>query len=188
MKGIIFSNFLEMVAEVFSPEMVETIIEQSNLSTQGAYTDIGTYDHQELLRLIKNLSLAIKIPISQLQIEYGKYLFNKFLNRYKDLIQTANSTFKFLQQVDNHIHVEVRKLYPEAELPRFECNMLNDHVMTMKYSSNHPFADLAEGLILGCSRYFKENIQLTRQELKPEIDKKYVMLFTLEKRINCAKD
>lgn len=28
--------------------------------------------------------------------------------------------FQFLKNIENYIHVEVRKLYPDAELPTFE--------------------------------------------------------------------
>ena len=182
MKGMIFCDFLEMVNTVFSPEMVENIIDASNLPTKGAYTEIGTYDHEELIRLVSNLSIATKIPVSTLEVEYGKYLFEKLLNRYGDLVQNAQSTFNFLQLVDAHVHVEVLKLYPEAELPRFECTLLTPDSMTMKYSSNHPFADLAEGLIQGCAKYYNENISLERQKLPAEKDKMNVELFTLSKK------
>lgn len=182
MKGIIFCDFLDMVQQVFSPEMVEHIIEESNLPSKGAYTDIGTYDHEELIRLVTNLSKATKMPIPDLEIAYGKYLFKTLLNRYFEIVKHIDTTFEFLRHVDQHVHIEVLKFYPEAELPRFECSMLAPHKMTMKYSSNHPFSDLAEGLILGCGEYFKESIMLERKKLIPEQGKKFVVLFTIIKQ------
>lgn len=181
MKGLIFTEFLEMVNDVFSAEMVENIIDASNLPNQGAYTNIGTYDYQELIRLVQNLSLATNTSVSELEITYGKYLFKKLLNHYYQLVSSTQSTLEFLQQVDRHIHVEVLKLYPEAELPRFECNMVNPACMTMEYRSNHPFADLAEGLILGCAEHFNEKIHIQRKKLAPKEGKKNVTLFTLTK-------
>jgi hypothetical protein len=181
MKGIIFAEYLEMVADVFSPAMVEQIIDASNLPSEGAYTEVGTYDHQELIRLVANLSKATKISISELEITYGKYLFKKLLTRYSDLVSRTQTTFDFLQQVDQHIHVEVLKLYPEAELPRFECKMINSNLMTMEYRSNHPFADLAEGLILGCAEHFNEKFSIKKEKLSPKEGKIHVVLFTLTK-------
>ena len=35
MKGVVFTEFVEMVEEKFSPEMAELIIESSNLPSQG---------------------------------------------------------------------------------------------------------------------------------------------------------
>ena len=72
--------------------------------------------------------MPAKIPVSTLEVEYGKFLFGKLLNRYPDIVQNAQSTFKFLQLVDEHVHVEVLKLYPEAELPRFECTRIKSRL------------------------------------------------------------
>lgn len=167
MKGLIFTQFLEMVAEVFSAEMVEEIIDAANLPNEGAYTDVGTYPYEELISLVSCLSAATHIPIPDLELSYGKFLFNKLLERYKKLILQSHNCFEFLQQVDNHIHIEVLKLYPEAELPRFECTLITPTEMTMTYRSNHPFAKLAEGLILGCAEHFGETLHLRSQQLGP---------------------
>jgi hypothetical protein len=40
--------------------------------------------------------------------------------------------------------------------------------MTMLYSSPRGFADLAEGLIHGCIKYFGETIEVTRSDLPPD--------------------
>jgi hypothetical protein len=182
MKGIIFTGFLEMVEEVFSLEIVDDIINSSELPNQGAYTDIGTYDYQELLRLITNLSVITGKSISELEIAYGQYLFTRLLNRYSKLVNNCNTTFDFLQEGDQHIHVEVLKLYPDAELPRFICDLKNPYCMTMEYRSNHPFADLAQGLILGCAQYFQETIHIEQQSIEPKKQMLNEVLFTLTKQ------
>jgi hypothetical protein len=181
MKGMIFTEFFDMVGETFSPEMVEKIIDASNLPNGGAYSDVGTYDYQEMLRLVINLSKETNVPVPQLEAAYGKYLFGKFLNRYPKLIQSCSSTFEFLEHVDRHIHVEVLKLYPDAELPRFECEIINPAHMTMRYRSNHPFANLAEGLILGCAEHFNEKIAINMKDLGATPEKKVNFLFSLTK-------
>ncbi len=43
MKGIVFTEFLDMVDSVYSPEVVEDIIEASELASAGPYTAVGTY-------------------------------------------------------------------------------------------------------------------------------------------------
>lgn len=182
MKGMIFCDFLTMVNDVFSPEIVENIIDASELPNQGAYTEIGTYDHQELIRLVSNLSIATNLSVPKLQIIYGKYLFKKLYDRYPDLMLNTQNSFEFLQTVDEHIHVEVLKLYPEAEVPKFKCRMKTPSKMTMEYHSIHPFADLAEGLILGCAEHFKESITVHRDQLRPKDGKKHSVLFTLSKQ------
>ena len=41
MKGIIFSSFLEYADKVLGEDFVEELIENTNLSTGGAYTTVG---------------------------------------------------------------------------------------------------------------------------------------------------
>lgn len=176
---MIFTEFLDMVGQVFSPAMVEKIIDAAQLPNQGAYTDVGTYDHQEMIRLITALSKETGISISELQIIYGKHLFKKLFTRYPHIIQHSKNVFEFLNSVDGHIHVEVLKLYPEAELPRFQCEIISPDQMTMTYHSNHPFQDLAEGLMQGAADHFHEKIHIQRTAMKATETKKYNVLFTL---------
>ncbi len=42
MKGTVFTEFLEMVENILSPELADLIIEQSDLHSEGAYTSLGT--------------------------------------------------------------------------------------------------------------------------------------------------
>lgn len=179
MKGIIFTQFLTMVEEKFNEEMVDQIIADSHLSNDGAYTAIGTYDYHELITLITELSKQTGISVAELEVQYGKYLFNYFINHYNDLIKNTYSTFDMLKNIDNYIHVEVRKLYPEAELPRFFCKSVNEHKMILDYSSIRPFADFAEGLMQGCAEHFGEKIVINREIISPK--EKNTVRFYIEK-------
>jgi Haem-NO-binding len=51
MKGVVFTEFLEMVEDRFSPEMADRIIEGAELASGGVYTTVGTYDHGEMIQL-----------------------------------------------------------------------------------------------------------------------------------------
>ena len=53
MKGVIFTEFLGMVADRFSEDMVDDIIEASDLPSGGAYTAVGIYDHGEIVALAR---------------------------------------------------------------------------------------------------------------------------------------
>ncbi|MFT6414777.1 MAG: hypothetical protein ACJARZ_000109 [Dokdonia sp.] len=43
MKGIIFTEFLDLVEATFGLEMVDIILNASKLPSNGVYTTIGTY-------------------------------------------------------------------------------------------------------------------------------------------------
>lgn len=52
MKGIVFSEFMDLVEESFGLEMIDELIEQSDLPSGGSYTAVGTYPHGEMLTLV----------------------------------------------------------------------------------------------------------------------------------------
>jgi hypothetical protein len=165
MKGMVFTTFLEMVEEKFSVDMVDHMIETSDLPSGGSYTSVGTYDHGELIRLVVKLGEKSGIPVSDLVRTFGEYLFGQLVEMHPHFIDEAGTAFDLLKSVDKYIHVEVRKLYPDAELPGFEYETPGPDTLVLTYRSSRPFADLAEGLLIGCARHYDENIAILREDL-----------------------
>lgn len=168
MKGIVFTEFMELVETRMGLDMLDRIITEADLPNDGAYTAVGTYDHAELVRLVQALSNASGMSMSQLIHLFGEHLFQRFSVGYKALFADSHNTFDFLSRIDDVIHVEVRKLYPDAELPTLPCERPAPGTLVMLYSSPRGFGDLAEGLIAGCIRHFGENIQVSRTDLPKE--------------------
>lgn len=179
MKGIIFTEFLEMVEEKFSPDVADKIIEASNLSTGGAYTSVGTYHHSELIEMVGHLSEESDIDVVPLVQAFGEHLFGRFVELYPEFFEGVDSCFSFLSLIENHVHVEVRKLYPDAELPTFATEQLEPKTLEMVYQSARPFAPVAEGLIKGCIAHYQEDIHLTTEDLSGGANTK--VRFVLEK-------
>jgi len=74
----------------------------------------------------------------------------------------------------------VRKLYPDAELPRFYHKQKSDNELTMYYLSSRHFEDLAVGLIIGCLKYFNVTGEVHKSEAKyqgQEAIEIYIKLF-----------
>jgi hypothetical protein len=168
MKGILFTELLEMVEEWYSAAVVDQVLLDAKLPSGGAYTAVGTYDHGEIWSLVIELSQVIEAPLPELFRAYGEHLFARFAATCPHCPAGANSCFDLLQGLDHVIHREVRKLYPEAELPRFEVAERSPRRMILIYQSARHFADLAEGLIRACGRHFGQNIALTRESLPAE--------------------
>jgi hypothetical protein len=164
MKGVLFAEFLEMVEDCFSREIADRIIVASDLPSGGAYTSIGTYDHTEMVQLVTQLSVATGTPVPVLVHSFGKYLFGRFVILYPQLFEGVESAYSLLTKVDSYIHVEVQKLYADAELPRFECASEPGR-LTMIYQSTRGLADFAAGLIDGCIEHYGETIDVQREDL-----------------------
>ena len=59
--------------------------------------------------------------------------------------------------------MEVKKLYPDAELPTFDIEKISEEELRMVYHSDRRMADFAEGLIQGCGEHFNETLTVTRE-------------------------
>lgn len=147
-------------------DVVDAIIEASNVPSGGIYTSVGTYPHSEMVALLQALEKEVSIPISDLLKIYGKHLFGILANGYPALMDGLDSSRDLLLKLDGVIHVEVKKLYPDAELPRFESTELPDGRLQMHYLSDRHMEDLAEGLLNGCFEHFEEAVTMERVPLE----------------------
>ena len=164
MKGMVFTEFLEMVDSKFSSNMVDDIIEDSALPSGGAYTAVGTYDHSELVTMVGALALRTGLPTPALVNAFGLHLFGRFHALYPRFFGGVTSALDFLEGIETVIHTEVRKLYPDAQLPQFDCAR-NVDGLDMVYSSPRHFGDLAEGLIDGAMAHFGDAVSVNRVNL-----------------------
>jgi len=161
MKGIIFTEFLEMVESKFGLEFVDTIIETSKLPSSGIYTSIGTYDFNEMLSLITALSKQTNIPVGELIYTFGHYLFARLSAAHPEVIQNYNTPLGLLYSIEDHIHVHVRKLYPDAELPTFKILEKTDTSLAMIYASKRGLYRLAHGLMEKSFEHFNKAATVT---------------------------
>lgn len=171
MKGVIFTEFLTMVEQAHGLDMVDTIIEKSDLPSGGAYTAVGTYPHTEIVSLVVNLSEETSTEISDLLKAFGQYLFHSLAKAYPMFVQKSSDPLDFLEQVETYIHVEVRKLYPDAELPTFECSRPNSpDQLHMVYHSIRHMEDVCEGLIKGSLEHFGAQATVERKTLDDDTE------------------
>ena len=169
MKGIVFREFIEMVETQYGDEVLDHIIESSDLYSGGAYTAVGTYDFREMLALLMSLSQQVNLPIDALLRSFGHYLFQVFTKRYSFLLAGLDNSFDLFRSIDNHIHVEVKKLYPDAELPKFEFQLVDENIMELTYQSERKLAWLAYGLIEKALAYFRETATLDMVPLSDDL-------------------
>lgn len=165
MKGVVFTGFLDLVEENFGYDMVDKIITDSDLPSGGVYTSIGTYPHREIVQLVVQLSKHTEIPISKLLKLYGLHFFSVLAAQYGHFLTKVTSAFQLLESIHNYIHVEVKKLYPDAELPHFETNRIDENTLEMIYSSERKMSDFAEGLIESCLKHYGETAVIEKNNL-----------------------
>ena len=170
MKGIIFTEFLELVETKFGYGVANALLEGCDLPSGGAYTAVGTYDHVEVLTLVGQLQKLTGTPASDLLEAYGEYLFPTLASQMKSMSLSFDGSLELLCSIESIIHKEVLKLYPDAELPSFDIEKINPQEILMEYRSCRPFAHLAKGLIAGCATYYEEKLSVSMKHLNTDTD------------------
>ncbi|BBL89052.1 guanylate cyclase [Vibrio rotiferianus] len=163
MKGIIFTEFMELVEDKFGLETLDQVLELSN--DEGIYTAVGSYDHRDLVKLIVSLSKISNIPPEQLQEVFGEYVFQNLLASIPNhaSLQQCQTTFQFVRHVEDFIHVEVKKLYPEASPPQFDFISETETEMVFDYRSARCMAHVCVGLVKGCASHFGQSVNVRHQ-------------------------
>jgi hypothetical protein len=162
MKGEIFVEFIELVEKSFGIEVADRIIEAAELESGGVYTRVGTYDHGEMVRMVIALSKMTGVDLDELQRIFGKFLFSRLIGAHAGYIRGMKDTFSLLSRIEDTIHVNVRKLYPDASLPTITAEDNGDGSMEVYYRSKSGFGHVCHGLIEGCIEHFDENIAIQR--------------------------
>ena len=171
MKGVVFRSFESFVAKRFGDEITEDAMALPSLSTGGAFTNVGDYPPSDFLTLAISVAEQTKTPITELVTDFGEALFHILASAHADMVKAYDNAIALLSVIENVIHRDVRKLYTNAQLPRFDIlDRQGDNYLHMDYSSARPFADLAEGLIKGCLDHFdvKEISSIIREDIKTD--------------------
>lgn len=179
MKGVVFTELFSFIEENYSMEFLQETIELSKVESQGVYSATGTYPFCEMGALLGSLVEKTGKDATDLLKAFGVHLFGHFVKSSPHHFVDATNAFDFLDSVETHIHVDVKKLYPDAELPTFETHEHTADKFVMTYKSKRGLGALCEGLIIGCMEYFGEKATISKETLATTPVTK--ILFTLQK-------
>jgi hypothetical protein len=168
MKGMVFTEFLELVERTHSADLADQLIEECELPSGGAYTAVGNYDHREMVRLLTALHRHTAQPVDQLLRWFGVNLYTALSKGFPGFFEGKTHAFQVLEGIESVIHTEVRKLFPDAELPGFEVHRMRSDCLILDYRSPRCMEDLAHGLIQACVTQFGTPIRIERSPLAGE--------------------
>jgi len=168
MKGIVFTEFLELVEDKFGLGMVDNIISSSDLESGGVYTSVGTYSFSEMLQLLQHLSKNTGLSIDDLLLVYAEHFFGVIEDSYPGLLATYKDPIEMLSSIENHIHVEVRKIYPDAELPTFEVLEKTENSLIMIYKSSRAMHHFGLGLMNKTFEHFNSTATIELEKIKED--------------------
>lgn len=147
MLGMVFTELIEMVEDKFSPEVADDMMDAAQAAGGGVYTAVGAYPVEQIGVMVDRLSEITQVAAHDLVRDFGRHLLGRFAQSHPGHFERHPDVFDFLAAIDSDIHVEVKKLYSNATLPRFRVVSRDDTTMRLRYDSPRRMEMLALGLI-----------------------------------------
>ena len=163
MKGMVFTMLGEMVEERFGIDFWDDLIDLTAPKSDGVYVATDTYPDEELLNYVTAMSEQLGVPANELVYAFGEFLLSRFADIHPEFFD-GHSAKSFLKTIHDVVHVEVRKLHPDAVLPNFDYEDSAPDQLVMRYRSPRQLCALAEGLIAGTATHYGESV-VTKHEV-----------------------
>lgn len=164
MQGSIFTAFSDMIIEKMGMEQWNELLEKTEPASQGMYTTGEQYEDSELVNMVVALSEKTGIEAEKLIQAFGQYLFTSLYDNCPTDLSKVKSLREFLLSIHSVIHVEVKRLHPQAYLPKFEYEDGEGTDLIMYYSSKRKLCHASIGLIYGAAKQFNEEITIAHPE------------------------
>lgn len=171
MKGMVFTELLDMAETAIGEEDVDAILDELDLTNDGAYSAVGNYPCRELMMIVSKVSDRTGLPVEQLQQMFGHHMLRRFSETYPQFFEGKATLMDMLEAIESEVHVEVRKLYPDAELPSFATRRIGPSEMVMTYRSARPLEAFCHGLIEACAGHFGTPVEVERRDLEEGADR-----------------
>lgn len=159
MKGLVFTTFYDYCETTYGADFLDEVIESAQLPHGGSYTSVGTYPFSEMTSLMTALVDKSGGEFKPTLEAFGAHCFATWVKRWPGQFN-GKCLFDVLASVDEFHEQQVRKLYPDAELPSFKVEARTADRLVLGYHSCKPLSDLAVGVIRGAAAYLDEAVQI----------------------------
>lgn len=160
MKGLVFTTFYTFIEQRFGPDLLDDVIDTSGVPGGGAYTSVGTYPFDEMVALVVATVKLTGTAMPAIMEQFGEFCFGNWVS-YVPAQFEGKDLFDVLADIDSFHETEVRRLYPDAELPSFTVASRSDDRLVLEYRSCKPLADLAAGVIRGASKHLARPVTVS---------------------------
>ena len=156
MKGIVFNLVEEVVRAEYGEDTWDDLLEAASLD--GAYSSLGSYEDQDLTKLVCAASDALHLPPDEIVRWVGRKALPLMAAAHPHFFTAHTHTRSFVLALNDIIHPEVRKLYPGADVPVFDFDASDPEVLVVGYHSHRKMCSFAQGLVEGSAEHYGENV------------------------------
>ena len=158
MKGIIFNVTEKAVTELLGEDAWDDLLDDAGL--EGDYTALGTYADEDLLALVSAAATKTGHDPADVQRLVGRHALPHLVASIEEFLDADLDVFDFLASIHSIIHVEVKKLDPDANPPDVIPERISNDELQLTYRSDRGLSPLAEGLILGAGDHFGQPVAI----------------------------
>lgn len=160
MKGVVFLAVKASIEELLDDGAWDRIVAATGAI--GDYDAGLSYPDDELRKIVSEASSIASLTVHEFLVAGGRASLKHLVARVPELVTGCSHPFDLLRVVDDVIHVEVLRLYPDARPPKFDWENLEDGTFRVTYRSARRLDALAEGLILGVGDHFGVPLEVSR--------------------------
>lgn len=147
--------------------------------TPGKTEDFEDADLHDLIRIAQDRLDGDDEAIAR---RLGRRAAAELAVEYPSFFTPYDSVIAFLQDLDDEIHPNVLKLFPDAEFPTFEARRSETDDLDILYRSERELCRLAEGLILGTADRYGEQVEIRQPECTHRGDARCRLALTVDPR------
>jgi hypothetical protein len=151
MKGILFNVVEDVVTEAMSADTWDDVIDAAGVD--GSYTSLADYPDSDLAAIVEAIGTAAGLSSTETLTLAGRLGFKHLARRNPHLLDGIDGWEQLVSSLDDIIHPEVRKIYPDAEVPGFAATEI-DGGLRVQYTSRRGLCALADGLIVGGGEWY----------------------------------
>ncbi len=163
MRGVLMTEFLGWIEKTRGIAEVDAIVTElgDELTDGGAYTAVGNYPHDELVRMMRVTAARDGVTEFELQRQFGTALFPTLAHTGAPMLEGVTGSRDVFARINDVIHVEVKKLYPESHPPSVTMEEVDENEAFIEYSSHRHMAALCLGLVEGALDFYQESAEVT---------------------------
>ena len=154
LKGIIFNLVETIIRNEYGEDTWDDLLDAAELD--GAYSSLGSYDDQDLYKIVGAASKKLDVPPAEVVRWVGYKALPLMAASFPGFFEGHSETRTFVLSLNDIIHPEVRKLYPGADVPVFDFDTSDANVLVVGYHSHRKMCTFAIGLIQGAAEHYKQ--------------------------------
>jgi len=159
MKGHIFNLLEQFIVETAGVEVYDEIHESCNFSGNGVFARPGNYPDADLRELVNKTVAQLGMTTEQAHLAFGEWIFPHLAKLVPSELVDVGHPKPFLMTLNEIHEVELKKLWSDAEPPRFHCVDTGPDSMTFTYDSPRQMFDLVDGVLESVAAYYSVPIR-----------------------------